>query len=375
MRLSDDTYRSITEAIEEFSYYQINALQQFRSDGGRTIALFCATFSRSICAGFSLWPIRLVCGATEESASESERLIRPDGCDYCKTIIGNFLQKKGLHGFVDCILGLITCDQMRRTIERLSTELALPLFPVQVPATTTKGSEAFFLGNVRSISRAISTFFQTTFDAHAVRAYEEATIHCCEIIRTLILHKTLPAPLIHALLHLTTWTRPDKLLCFLQTLVSGLPLRQNRYRLSVIVTGSVLCREDDLLLNILEENNVCAIPFQCTGFPMIDGMVYDSSVTDTELIDYLSRREFQRSICARKRPNTDLYTRLQGMIVSCHASGVILKTLSFCDLWYTEKERMRQTVAVPLLVLNSGYGSGGQNRIQTRIETFLEMLV
>ena len=54
--------------------------------------------------------------------------------------------------------------------------------------------------------------------------------------------------------------------------------------------------------------------------------------------------------------------------------GVILKTLKFCDLWHTEKERMREFLGVPFLVLDTDYSGSSDESLKNRIDAFIETL-
>jgi len=135
-----------------------------------------------------------------------------------------------------------------------------------------------------------------------------------------------------------------------------------------------LCNEDDTLIKILSERNVCSIPLNCTGLNMVEGLESIKEVSDKEIIASLSRIIYRMHSCIRVRPNTKVYDRIAEALDKTKAKGIIQKTLSFCDLWYTEKERMKQSFDVPVLVYDSTYGEGEVERVTTRIETFLEAL-
>lgn len=107
---------------------------------------------------------------------------------------------------------------------------------------------------------------------------------------------------------------------------------------------------------------------------MIDEYHGIETLTDDQILPALADHTAASSLCIRSRPNARFYQKLNQRIEQTGARGVILKTLSFCDLWFTEKRRMAELLPVPLLVLDSGFGSGSEARLQTRIDTFLEMI-
>jgi benzoyl-CoA reductase/2-hydroxyglutaryl-CoA dehydratase subunit BcrC/BadD/HgdB len=110
------------------------------------------------------------------------------------------------------------------------------------------------------------------------------------------------------------------------------------------------------------------------GLNACEGLKDVNSFPDNEIIKKLAEITFSMPAGIRSRPNTRVYERIGEYLTSSNASGIILKTLLFCDLWYTEKIRMKQSFDVPLLVLNSGFGEGMEGTTATRIEAFVETL-
>ena len=364
--------KSIIKEIESFSYEEFKALDEFKRQGGKVAAVFCRQFPSSLLSGFGIWPLRVLSGATGHAESAGEKLVRPDVCPYCKSIIGNFLEKSSIHEHVDIVVGLITCDQMRRTLERLSADLKLPVFPVQLPATDSKESEEYYIQGVINAIQNISSYLNKEIDINAVRKDWEYRVEAAEILAELM-WKCRVLPLItHRLNQLYAWARPSEFLKLIKELAPKLP--EFKPNLTVITTGSVLCNEDDTLIKILSERNVCSIPLNCTGLNMVEGLESVEDISDEELMPALSRIIYRMPSCIRVRSNKKVYDRIGEALEKTEAKGIILKALSFCDLWYTEKERMKRSFDVPVLVYDSTYGEGDIGRASTRIETFLEAL-
>jgi hypothetical protein len=58
-----------------------------------------------------------------------------------------------------------------------------------------------------------------------------------------------------------------------------------------------------------------------------------------------------------------------------HVRGIILHRYVWCDLWHAEGQRLKQWSPTPVLELDVGPDdTAAPNRIQGRIEAFLEML-
>lgn len=170
--------------------------------------------------------------------------------------------------------------------------------------------------------------------------------------------------------HLFFVASPDGLADFFEELLSTSEPFQGRK--TVVLAGSPLAMEDTVLLEELEERGYSVLPLNCTGLNAVeDGEV---SISDDEIIKWLSLRSFHKPTCARARPNTIVYERIRKSVQSSQASGLIVKCLKFCDHWYTERVRMRRTFDLPVLVFDSDYADGGRERLISRIDAFLETM-
>jgi benzoyl-CoA reductase/2-hydroxyglutaryl-CoA dehydratase subunit BcrC/BadD/HgdB len=358
--------------LDNFLINEKRELREFKGKGGEIAALFCRFFPFSLLEGLKMWPVRVLSGATGDAEDASERLIRPDTCPYCKSIIGNFLLKQNIHSQVDLIVGLITCDQMRRTLERLATDIKIPVFPVQLPATQSEQSLHYFALGMQGLLDNICAHLNRSIDYAIVRRQEKLRMEIARILRDIIYKANTPPDSIHRLFHASTWSRPGSFLSFLREYENQLPSYNSKY--NVITAGSVVCEENKIMVKTLQNHQAGYIPVSCSGLNALEGFEQIDTVPDSEVVARLARITFNAPSCIRNRPNNPVYDRLLEIIQKTKARGVILRTLSFCDIWYTEKERMRQILGVPVLVLESGFGEGEKEREITRLESFLESI-
>ncbi len=362
----------ILQKIEKFTSDELQAFSEFKTGGGKVAALFNRNFPASLLWGFGLWPVRILTGATGDAEDVSERLVRPDVCPFCKCLLGNFLEKRSPHSQCDFAVGAITCDMMRRLLERLSTDIGLPVFPVQVPSTTTDDSLNYYTLGVQNVIDNLSSFLDKEIDYDIVRKREQERFTAAAILSEL-LWKGKTSPLInHRLCQLFSWVGPESFLRFIQQLIPDLP--QFNPEFTILLTGSVLLYEDDTLIRIITEQNVGVVPLNSSGLNMVEGLEDVSGISDDKIIPELSRICFRVPGNIRTRPNNHVYDWINEAIIKTNARGVVVKSLSFCDLWYTEKVRLKQMIPVAVLVLDTGYGKGTEGQVATRIETFLETL-
>lgn len=349
---------------------EIEALKDFRASGGRVAGYTCHMFPAAVAAGLDLWPLRVLCGSSADSESAGERVVRADVCPHVKSLIGNILESKGLHAEIDLWVGLQTCDQMRRGMEVMSRQLAKEVHPIQVPATRTPESAAYFALQVKRFVSDIEARHGIRFcDEHALKwrhAEEKASAVLSQAARSGSI-----SPLdLHAMFHLFFTARPFGLSDFFGEAIAA--SEGFRPSCKIILAGSPLTVEDTALLEELETRGIGVIPLNCTGLNAVE--YGDKLFEGDDQVMSLALAAFNLPPCIRSRPNSEVYSRILETIRTSGASGLIVKCLKFCDLWYTERERMRKSFDLPVLVFDSDYAGGGRERIATRIEAFLEML-
>ncbi|MCK4894800.1 MAG: 2-hydroxyacyl-CoA dehydratase, partial [Calditrichia bacterium] len=193
---------ALLDKIEDFRTEEYHNLIKFREDGGKVAATFCRFFPPSLLWGLGVWPLRILSGATVQAESAAEKLVRPDACSYCKAIIGNFLQQTSVHSIVDLVVGIISCDQMRRTLERLQNDLQIPVIPVQLPATVTEDSEKYFVTGLKRAVESLSVYISSKVNIEVVRQYEDYRKKISHILTGIIMDFYLPPHILQKI----TWT-------------------------------------------------------------------------------------------------------------------------------------------------------------------------
>lgn len=365
----------MTEADKKIDLFYdsvINEMTEFKENGGIVAGLFERQFPLSVLAGFNVWPVRIISGANTTAESAGESIVRPDACPFCKSILGNFLNKSDIHKYIDFVIGVITCDQMRRTLERLQYQLNVPVFPVQLPSTRNEGTEEFYVQGVKEIIANLSAYLNQDIDENRILDDYNYRYENSKILKKMLLSYTVSPVLIHRLLIISAFARPEKFNSFLVSIISELPVIN--YAKRVVLIGNVLCREDEEIIEMLERNGVFPILLISSGLNEIDG--YTSfNMGSNNPIEVLAKMSFNQPHEIRTRPNNSVYERIKWISAESEANGIICRTLSFCDLWNTEKQRMREAFShLPLLLLDTGYGEGNKEQMKTRLEAFLEML-
>ncbi|TAN43944.1 MAG: 2-hydroxyacyl-CoA dehydratase [Nitrospirae bacterium] len=360
----------IRDACAERLASERAALTKFRASGGKVAGYTCNAFPAAVLAGSGLWPVRVLCGTSSDSESAGEKIVRADVCPLVKSLLGNVAEGKSLHAEIDLWIGLYTCDQMRRGMNCLSEQLGKEVHPVQLPATRTDDVAGYYAVQVKRLVSDIETRHNLPFDEkqslYWTNEYNDAAKVLSQAARAGFI-----SPLdIHAMFHLLFNSRPFGLARFFEKIIiSSDAFRPEK---TVVLTGSPLTLEDTVLLEELENRGFGVIPLNCTGLNAVE---YEKHVEiGDNTIESLALAAFHRPPCSRARPNTVVYERIKQTITDTGAKGLIVKCMKFCDQWYTERERMRRTFDIPVLVFDSDYAAGGRERLLSRIDAFLEML-
>lgn len=349
---------------------ELRELKRFRASGGKVAGYTCHTFPAAVAAGLGLWPVRLLCNTSADSVSSGERLVRPDVCPHVKSLLGNARAENVLHSEVDVWIGLCTCDQMRRAMDVLAHELGKGVYPVQVPATRTEASAAYYAGQIARLVSDIESGLGVRYDPEAAASCEQARAEAGSILLEAS-HSGRVSPLVlHMLFHLFFIARPVGLADFFHDVLGSAAEFSGRKR--VVLTGSPLTYEDTGIFELLEDRGIAVLQLTCSGTNAVE--CSGRPAHENGEVRHLAISAFYRPACIRARPNAEVYERIKNGLQGYSASGLILKTLNFCDLWHTERERMRNAFGVPVLFLDSNYARGVRERLANRIDAFWEML-
>ena len=89
-------------------------------------------------------------------------------------------------------------------------------------------------------------------------------------------------------------------------------------------------------------------------------------------IGALARGYFENCVDVFQRPNTRLYSWLDGRLTARGVRGIVLWVHTGCDLWRAEAQTLRETFRLPVLLLEADELSGGSPREANRIQAFVE---
>ncbi len=330
----------------------------------------CHAFPTAVAAGLGLWPVRMLCGVSGAAESAGEQIVRADVCPLIKSMLGNAAEKNGLHAEIDLWIGLYTCDQMRRGLDSLASDLGREVHPIQLPATRTEEAAEYYAAQIRRFVADVEARHGLKFDEEKALRWQEECLRAGILLGLAARSGNIAPTDLHAVFHLYSTARPFGLADFLEKTFSDSEAFEAGKK--IILAGSPLAAEDISILETLEEHGAHVIPLNCTGLNSVEEKTLLPTGGDT--VRGLALGAFNLPPCARARPNAGVFERIGKELKSSGADGIIVKCLKFCDNWYTERERLAAAFDVPVLVVDSAYSNGENERLENRIEAFMETL-
>ncbi|MBN2587501.1 MAG: 2-hydroxyacyl-CoA dehydratase [Candidatus Fermentibacteraceae bacterium] len=348
---------------------ELDSIRRFREGGGKTLGYLCCGFPEPVAAGLGLRPLRILHGASGQMEDAGGSLVRPDICPFIKVVLGGIFAGSEPFCLVDLWMGLATCDHTRRCFSRIAETAAV--HTVQLPSTRTGKAGGYYGWQMTEFVRQAERLLDVVYSPDTVMEHAAARCAAGKVLAEAALGGSLSPMDLHCLFHLFHLSDPKGLD---ETLRSLLKLADEfSPRFMVALTGGALTLEDTHILHLLEEKRVGVLPLGCSGlqsvpFAGMNGLPVSASP------EGLADESFRSLRCPRSRPNDETFDYIGEAVRISGCSGILVKTLKFCDLWFTERERLRERMDVPVLVIDTSYGEGEAPRQRNRVESFLETL-
>ena len=357
----------LQDACRERIDEELSKIADERSKGVMTAGYICSGFPAAVAAGLGLRPLRIVQGIPSSQWIASNSKMRPDVCPFILSVLEASSSGSGTCGLVDVWVGAATCDQTRRLFASMAG--VRPVHNLQLPSTRTGESLRYYQWQVTDMVERMQDALGLQYSEDRAMEYAGGIQEAGTFLSELAGGGTILPMDLHMLIHLALLSGPDGLLETIEGLAGlaqdFIPSKR------IALAGSMLALEDTLMLEVLQENQVAAVPLGCTGLGSLPFLGLNRLPASGSPAD-IAAESFRSSRCIRCRPNDDTFRYLVAGIKETRCSGLIVKTLKFCDLWYAERERFRNRMEVPVLVMDTSYGEGEALRQANRLEAFLE---
>jgi benzoyl-CoA reductase/2-hydroxyglutaryl-CoA dehydratase subunit BcrC/BadD/HgdB len=236
------------------------------------------------------------------------------------------------------------CDQMRYAAALLESRGTCPVFLLNVPSTwQTAAARQLYFDEIRRLGRFMVELGgkpPTNCDlAQTMRVYEQDRD---ETSREL----TVPGTIVET--------------------TAGVPLA---------ILGGPLMDGDNGLFEIVKRAGGRLVLDATEGGSRTMPRRFDPARMASDPLQELADAYFDGIPDVFRRPNSGLYEWLDRELTARGVRGIIFWRYVWCDLWHAELHRLRQWSPMPVLEIDVGPdGITTPNRVQGRIEAFLEML-
>jgi benzoyl-CoA reductase/2-hydroxyglutaryl-CoA dehydratase subunit BcrC/BadD/HgdB len=101
---------------------------------------------------------------------------------------------------------------------------------------------------------------------------------------------------------------------------------------------------------------------------------WDAAVSRPDPLEGLVDAYWEKGVDVFQRPNTALYDWLRERVQARRIRGIVLWSFVGCDLWRAEAPSLRETLGLPVLLLDGNESPSGSARETGRLQAFVEML-
>lgn len=356
----------------------IEELAGLRAAGNRVVGYFCLYTPIELIAAAGAIPVRLQRGGFTAEQS-GERYVRSDACSFCKSCLGNF-ESDRLYRLCDAVIGVSTCDMMRRLPELIQRNFGIPAFSLYLPRTAEPLPHriAEFERQLRWLAGELGALTGTAVTAAQLNAAADRYDRLRQALRSADERRREVPPGIagSAVLDLVTVANliGPEAGSELATAAAGQPQREmvrvQRPRLAL--GGSIVAEDDRWFVRLVETKADIVTDFLCTGTRWfaedLGPLGADNGFAG------LARYYFCRVPCAHRRPNDAFFDYARARVRDFGVQGLVYKTMLYCDPWALERTRLGSELGLPVLHIDSTYSVENREQVRTRLEAFLENL-
>ena len=362
--------------FEQIRSERVEEIAAVRGQGTKVVGYFCIYAPIEMVQAAGAIPVRLMRGghAAEEAG---ERYLRADACSFCSACMGNF-GREPLYRQVDAVLGVNTCDMMRRLPESIEKHFGIPVFQLYMPRTSEPLTHrvAEFRRQLDLLAEGLRALTGNAIGKQRLESEIAAFNRLRGMLRQASDTRRVDSPLLSGGtmldLEATAWLLgPVKAVSLIEEvlrMVAARPRLEGR-RPRLMLGGSMLTEDDRWLLDLVEEKADIVTDILCTGTRWFA----EDVPADGTPMDRLARFYFSRP-CIHRRPNSAMYEYAQKLAREFRVQGLVYKTLLYCDSWNFEARRLQEALGIPMLHLDTDYSTENREQMRTRVEAFLETL-
>jgi benzoyl-CoA reductase/2-hydroxyglutaryl-CoA dehydratase subunit BcrC/BadD/HgdB len=373
--------------LEEHLNNRPEQLRQAREKGLKVIASFPGNYiPEEVIYAAGAIPICLIHGGRAENINAAQVQVPDVMCSFSRAQIGELaLKTDPFYSLIDMLIAPITCQHLKKTAEIWEYRTDIDLFKLGVPPDPDIDfSLEYFLERLKMMKQRVEDVTgneitdQKLFEAIDLYNRMRFLLRKISFMRR---GTTLPinsSEFIY-LNHASYYADPEFMVDFLEKTcrdLENITKTQDMDNPRLLLLGPNIAYGDDKIYKLIEQTGVeIAIEEICEGI-----RYYWSDIkTDGDPIQSLAEGYLRdRLPCAfMRRSAMKRFDFSMGLINDFNISGVIWYELLGCETYDAEayffEQKMREQ-GIPMLIIESDYGTYDLPRLKTRVEAFIEQI-
>lgn len=374
--------------MSEVHGLRIKELVDAREQGRVVVGSFCVFVPEELILAVDGISVGLCAGA-EFGTDTAELLLPRNTCALIKSAFGFTLEKVCPYvAACDLVVGENTCDGKKKSYDHFA-DLVRRFHAMDMPQVKSAEGRAVLDAEYRRFVEVLQDVSGKTIAADGLRrAIETVNAKRTAMHRLAALRRARPAPIsgLDALLanQVYFYDDPVRFTGSVNALCDEIEQRVERGEgvadadaPRVLISGCPMAVPNWKLPSIVESAGAAIIGEEsCVGERGTQHLVDAGGGDVDELIDAIVDRYF-RIDCAIFTPNDSRRNHVQEMAGAYGADGVIHYALQFCTTYQMEASSVGKAIqasGLPVLTIDTDYGTGDAGQIQTRVEALLEQI-
>jgi len=374
--------------MSEVHGLRIRELLDARAAGRKVVGSFCVFVPEELVLAVDGVSVGLCAGA-EFGTEAAEQILPRTTCSLIKSFWGFTLEKVCPYiAASDLVVGENTCDGKKKSYEQLAP-LVRRLHVLDLPQTKSEEGRRLLAAEYRRFAAELEALSDRRITAEGLRAgIGRVNAKRAALARLARLRAADPAPIsgLDALLvnQISFYDDPERFTASVNALCDELEARVAEGRgvrakgaPRILFSGCPMAVPNWKLPALVEGAGAVVVGEEsCVGERGLRDLVDDRGATLDDLMDAVVDRYF-RVDCAIFTPNPSRLDHARQMASAYGADGVIHYSLQFCQPYQIEGalvERELEKGVLPVLRVDTDYGTGDVEQLRTRVEAFLEQI-
>jgi benzoyl-CoA reductase/2-hydroxyglutaryl-CoA dehydratase subunit BcrC/BadD/HgdB len=331
-------------------------------------------------------PLCLAAGGYSQPAEAALSVVPRIICPFARAQIGERLLKKNpYYNMIDMLIAPITCQHLKKVAEIWEYRGDLEIFKLGIPHQHNNNFELeYFIDRLRVLKDRLQAFTGNEITGEKINEAIELYKRIRELLRKIsLLRRTSPSPLsaldFIKLNHASFYADPALMIDVLDSIYHELKDKQKTTESGkprILLIGPNIGYGDYKILELVKEaGGDIVIEEICEG---VRNYWYDIA-NESDLFQSLARGYLvDRVPCAFTRQSArkrlDFALKL---VKDFDVAGIVWYELLCCETYDSESYFFAQSMGernIPMLILESDYGTADTGQLKTRIEAFIEIL-